>query len=145
MERMHIDLPGRFAFTTDLEVRIADVNYGRHVGNDTILSFLHEARLRFLAQAGFSEWDAGGCGLIMTDATVAYRAQAVHGDRLRVAVAAADAGKASFALVYRVTRAGDDREIARARTGMAFFDYSRNRPVRMPDAFRLAFFPAAPA
>jgi 4-hydroxybenzoyl-CoA thioesterase len=140
MERVHIELPAQFAFATEMDVRIADINYGRHVGNDTLLSYLHEARLRFLAQAGFSELDVGGCGLIMTDAALHYLGQAFHGDRLRIEVSAVDPARASFALVYRVQRSSDGREILRARTGMAFFDYARNRPVRMPEAFRRAFF-----
>ena len=48
---------------------------------------LQEARLRFLAARGFSELDAGGCGLTMVEALVQYRAQAFRGDLLEMGVA----------------------------------------------------------
>jgi len=27
---------------------VADINYGGHLGNDKVLSFIHEARLRYV-------------------------------------------------------------------------------------------------
>ena len=48
MARIKLDLPERFPFSTELRVRITDVNYGGHMGNDSLLGLLHEARVRFL-------------------------------------------------------------------------------------------------
>ena len=47
-----------YPFRTELPVRITDVNYGQHVGNDALLGLLHEARLQYLRQLAFSEQDA---------------------------------------------------------------------------------------
>ncbi len=135
-------LPESFAFTTRLEVRIGEVNYGRHLGNDAMLSLLQEARLRFLAAAGFSELDAGGPSLILTGIAIRFLRQAFHRDELEIGVAAVEPSRCAFALVYRVTRAADGAEIARARTDMACFDYERQKPARMADRFHAAFFPA---
>ena len=145
MARMTIELPERFDFSAELAVRVGDINYGGHLGNDALLSLLQEARLQFLRQHGFSEADAGGAGLIMTDAQVEYRAQAFRGDRLRIEVAAAEPSRCGLALCYRATRLGDGAEIARARTGMVFFDYARQKIARMPEAFRAKVMdPACP-
>ena len=38
MERVKIHLPDTFAFSTVSRIRITDLNYGAHVGNDTFLS-----------------------------------------------------------------------------------------------------------
>lgn len=141
MERLRIELPAVDGFTTHLDVRIGDVNYGRHLGNDALLGLLHEARLRFLAHHGFSETDAGGVGLIMTEAQISYLAQARHGDRLCIVIHPVAPGRAGFALVYGVRHATGGQEIARARTGLAFYDYERARLARMPEAFRAAVFP----
>lgn len=138
MARLKIELPASFAFATELDVRITDINYGRHLGNDALLGLLHEARLRFLASMGFSELDAGGAALIMADVAIAFRSQAFHGDRLRVEVAVAEPGRLGFDLVYRMTDASTGREVARAKTGMAFFDYEAGKPVRMPEAFAVS-------
>ena len=40
MARIKIDLPDSFSFSTSFAVRITDLNYGAHVGNDKVLSFL---------------------------------------------------------------------------------------------------------
>lgn len=48
MARISIDLPSTFTFSATIPVRITDLNYGGHVGNDTILSIIHEARVQYL-------------------------------------------------------------------------------------------------
>ncbi|NDG84238.1 MAG: thioesterase, partial [Proteobacteria bacterium] len=60
MPRIKIDLPERFAFSTELSLRITDINYGGHLGNDAVLGLVHEARVRFLKHHGFSETEIGG-------------------------------------------------------------------------------------
>lgn len=139
MQRSQIDLPETFPFETTLVTRISDINYGNHVGNDAMQSLLHEARLRFFAAHGFSELDAGGCGLAMVEARVQYRSQAFRGDRLRIGVALDGLERVGFDLLYRVVRESDGVEIARAITTLVFFDYARGRVVRAPEAFRAAF------
>ena len=47
MARIKIDLPGKFVFSTKIPVRITDINFGGHVGNDTILSIVHETSAQF--------------------------------------------------------------------------------------------------
>ena len=142
MSRVKLDLPETFSFSTELDVRIADVNYGRHLGNDVVLAFAHEARLRFLKSFGFSEIDAGGVGMIMLDAVVVYKSQAFHGDRLKIEVAVADPGPCGCDFLYRLTEKASGREVARVKTGLAFFDYEKNRIAKMPDRFRAAVIPA---
>ena len=68
MPRIRIDLPATFPFAIELPVRITDVNYGGHLGNDALLSLLHEARCRFLLHHGCSEANTAGVGMVMVDA-----------------------------------------------------------------------------
>lgn len=136
MARVKLDLEGvAFGYRTELEVRITDINYGRHVGNDAMLGLLHEARLRFLAHFGFSEEDIGGVGLLMSDAVVQFKAMAFRGDRLGVELGLMDVERRTFDLVYRVVRAGDGAVVALAKTGMVAFDYARNRLAALPAEF----------
>ncbi|HOU22561.1 MAG: thioesterase family protein [Kiritimatiellae bacterium] len=136
MARVKLDMKGvEFVYRTELEVRITDINYGRHVGNDAMLGLLHEARLRFLAQFGFSEEDIGGVGMLMGDAVVQFKGIAVRGDRLVVEMGLADVGRKTFDLIYQVTRSRDGAIIARAKTGMVAFDYAQNRLASLPEAF----------
>ncbi len=136
MARVKLDMTNvAFGFRTELEVRITDINYGRHVGNDAMLGLLHEARLRFLAHVGFSEEDIGGVGMLMGDAVVQFKAVAFRGDRLAVEVGLADVERRTFDLMYRVVRTGDGAVVALAKTGMVAFDYATNRLADLPAVF----------
>ncbi len=119
-------------------VRIGDVNYGGHVGNDAVLSIMHEARLQALTAAGMTELEAGGHGLIMADVMIAYRAEAFYGDELSVALFADEIYERSFDLLYRITalRSGVEVLIAEAKTGMICFDYQTRRLTLMSDVLK---------
>ena len=57
---LKLTFPKHFHFRQLLAVRITDLNYGNHVGNDKVLTFLHEARVRFLNSFGYSEFNLEG-------------------------------------------------------------------------------------
>jgi 4-hydroxybenzoyl-CoA thioesterase len=136
MSRAKLQLPSTFTFQTDLEVRIADINYGGHLGNDAVLALAHETRIRFLRSLGYTEFDIEGRGIIMTDAVVIYRTEAFHGDRMNVSIAVDDVQTHTFDLLYRFVRAADGVEIARVKTGLAIFDYKKKVVAPLPDEFR---------
>lgn len=140
MARVRLEVPDRLPFSTELQVRITDVNYGGHLGNDALLGLLHEARVQFFRSRGWSEGDAGGAGIIMTDAVLVYRAESFAGDRLRIGVGAADPAATSCDIVYRVTQAASGALVATAKTGIAFFDYAARRVVAMPEEVRRTLF-----
>ena len=135
MARIKLDLPANFPFTTELRVRITDVNYGGHLGNDALLGLLHEARVRFLAHYELSELDIGGAGLIMADSAIVYKSEAFPGETLAIAVTVADFNKYGCDFVYRVTEPTSGREVARAKTGFVFFDYQRRAMQKIPQLF----------
>jgi len=143
MNRVDITWSGRVDFSARIPLRITDINYGQHVGNDSLLSILHEARMQLLASKGFSEKDVGGCGLIMTDAAVAFKAEIFYPDTLRVDMAVVDATRGSFVIQYRVERESDGKDVALAQTVMVCFDYERKRPARIPESFKAAFLSGA--
>lgn len=119
-----------------IQVRIGDINYGNHVGNDSILSIIHEARMQMLSAHGYSEMNAGGNSMIMADVMIAYKGESFYGDLLQVAVYAAEVSVSTFSLLYRITthRDGAEKEIAHAKTGMVCFDYTARRIAPMNSA-----------
>lgn len=134
MARVKVALPDAFPFATEIPVRITDLNYGGHLGNDALLGLLHEVRVQFLRSLGVEkEFDpVSKLGFIMVDAAVEYKGEAFHGDILRFDVAAADANKYGFDVVYHVhNQAG--KEIARAKTGMLCFDYNGRKLRMLPE------------
>lgn len=136
MPRVEIQLPESFLFETEIPIRISDVNYGGHLGNDAVLSIAQEARVRFLSARGWGELDVEGVGMILVDAAVVYRAEGRHGMTLRVRLAPADVRSRGLDLVYLMTDAATGEEIARVKTGIVFFDYRARRVVSMPARFR---------
>ncbi len=142
MARVDVPLPDSFPFSTEIPVRITDLNYGGHVGNDAILSIVHEARVRFLAAHGWTELDVAGAGIIMADAAIVYRAEGFHGMILKVDVAVAELRSRACDLLHRITDVATGAEIARVKTGIVFFDYATRRVVTVPAPFRAAFAPA---
>ena len=139
MARIKLDLPEHFPFATELRVRITDVNYSGHMGNDSLLGLLHEARVRFLKHCGFSELNICGIGLIMADSAIVYKSEAFPGERLEIAVTVTDFNSYGCDFVYRVTEKISGREVARAKTGIVFFDYARRVIQHVPPAFRELF------
>lgn len=136
MARVHVDLPQAFSFATEIDVRVTDLNYGNHLGNDALLALLHEARVRFLRHHGMSEGDAGGATIIMADAAIAYRGESFLGDRLRIEVAVGDFARASCDVFYRVTRPSDGKTIAEAKTGLVFLNPQTRKIEPVPEAMR---------
>lgn len=139
MSRVKLDLPDKFKFSTEVQVRISDINYGGHLGNDATLSLIHEARLRFLNKYGFSESDIDGVGLIMVDAVVIYKSEGFYSDALKIDVTVVDLSKSGCDFIYRITNKLTSKEVARAKTGIVFFDYKKRKVVTVPKKFNDIF------
>ncbi|MBM3439989.1 MAG: acyl-CoA thioesterase [Bacteroidetes bacterium] len=136
METQSIVLPKHFNFTFTIPIRITDVNYSNHVGNDSILSIIHEARMLFLAQYGYSELSFETTALIMRSVAIEYKAELFYGDRLEVSVTARNFSKLKFEIVYKLEKCVGEKRIlaAKASTIMACFDYDSRKLAHMPDA-----------
>lgn len=132
MARIKLSLPDSFQFSTPISIRITDVNYGNHVGNDAILSLLHEARMQYLRSMGLTELQFAGVGLIMSDVAIEFKAESFYGDVLIAHVAAGEFSRIGFDLFYKLVRQHDDSLIAVAKTGMICFDYTAKKIVGVP-------------
>lgn len=135
--RLKIELPESFIFSTDIPVQVNHLNYGNHLGHDALISILHEARVRFLACAGFSELDVDGAGIMVADLAVNYLHEGFYGDELRIDIAVSEFSRASADLDYRVTNRRSGVRIAAARTRITFFDLVSRRPTRVPSGFKI--------
>jgi acyl-CoA thioester hydrolase len=135
MARIQLTYPEGHSFVTTIPVRITDLNYGAHVGNDTILSLIHEARVQYLHHFGFEELNFAGVGLIMSDVVIEFKNQLFFGRSLKAHVAATEFTKVSFDLYYKLTleTTGAETIIALAKTGMVCFDYSIKKVVTVPE------------
>jgi len=139
MARINIKLPGKFAYSTQIKLRISDINYGGHLAHDSILSITHEARVRFLESLGYTEGNIEGPGLILSDAALVYKSEAFYGQTLLVEIAVTDFSKYGCDLIYKLSDKENLKEIARAKTGIVFFDYKKREICRVPKKFKATF------
>jgi len=144
MARISIPLPSTFIFSTIIPIRITDVNYGGHVGNDTILSLIHEGRCQFLQSFGFSEKDMAGVGLIMGDVAIAFKSELFYGDRVNMSITVTNLEKVTFDVLYKLEKevAGKTFLVATAKTGMVCYDYERRKVVAVPEAVKNLWVPS---
>lgn len=135
MNRVKILLPEHFDFTTKMQIRVTDLNYGGHVGNDTVLSLLQEARQQFLQSKGYTELSVESYGLIMADAMIEYKKELNHLDQIEIAVIATDFDKLGFDIYYKVSTLleGNEIIIVRAKTGMMLYDYTAKKKVSLTE------------
>jgi len=135
MNRIKIELPETFLFATTLRIRLTDLNYGGHVGNDSFLSLIQEARQQYLQSFGYKELAIGGTGLIMADAAIEFKRELNYGDEVKISVTAADFDKLGFDLFYKLEVIQGEKWIlaGKAKTGMMCYDYTAKKKVSVPD------------
>jgi acyl-CoA thioester hydrolase len=139
MKSTIIDIPKKFIFETEISVRITDLNFAGHLGNDSFLSLIHEARARFLHSFGYTELSVEGVGTIVNNASIIYKSQAYFGDCLIVKLALEDPGHVSCNIKYLLLNKETGKEVARAQTGFAFLNYHSGQLQRMPEQFKKLF------
>lgn len=135
MARVKILLPEKFLFETTIPIRISDINYGGHLANDAVLSIAHEARLRFLNAWNYSEMDIEGSSIIMSDCAIEYKSEGHYGDILHINIGISDIGRVGCDIIYLFLNEKTQKEVARVKTGIVFFDYHEKRINIIPENF----------
>ena len=136
MPRIKIELPAKFHFKTKIIIRVSDINYGGHLGNDSLLSIIQEARVQFLSSIGSTELNFFGVAMIMSDVAIVYKSEGFYGEELIIEIAVAEISRVWFELFYKISEAKSNREVAIAKTGMISFDYQNRKVVSVPDEFK---------
>ncbi len=126
MARVKLIMPATQIGEVQIPVRITDLNYGNHVGNDAIVGILHEARACWLQTKDMTELDAGGTSLIMADLMVEYKKQIFYPDTLTTTIYCAEVSNFSFELFYAMHNAKKEL-VVQAKTGMVSFDYKKQK------------------
>jgi len=139
MNRIKVKLPEAVHFTTEIAVRITDVNYGNHLGNDKVLSICHEARVQLFKHFGFEELNIDGLGVIMSDAAIQFLKEAKYGDSLIVDIAIDNISKCTFDLFYHLKIAATNITAFKVKTGMVFYNYELSKIALTPLIFKNKF------
>lgn len=139
MERVRLEFPeAAIVHRHPLTVRVTDMNYGRHLGHDTLVSLLHEARIQAFAALGLTEWDMGGYPSVVADLAIQYQSEARWPDALVVETAIPAPGSKAITVYHRVRHAEGGRPVATARLNVMLVDPAAGRPVSVPEAVTTA-------
>jgi acyl-CoA thioesterase FadM len=138
MPRLKLNVPCSTIFDTTIQVRITDLNYGGHMGNDALLSMVHEARVQFFKSIGASELNFFDVSVIMSDVMVQYKSEGFAGDELIFEIGVDDIAERSFDIWYHVFKMLNEekKEVAIVKTGMMCFDYATRKTANVPNQFK---------
>jgi acyl-CoA thioesterase FadM len=136
MARLTLDFPeDQYYYATQLTVRVTDINGANHLGNDSMISMISEARARFLFDFGLEGTLGQDVGTIVTDLATTYRNEAHARDQLLFEVGVMDFNTYGGDITFRITRPRDQALVAMAKSGFVFFNYKTRKVVPMPEAF----------
>lgn len=139
MERVKLEFPeAAIRHRHPLSVRVTDMNYGQHLGHDTVISLMHEARTHALAALGFTEGDLGGYPCVAADLAVQYQAEARWPDALVAETAIPEPGRRAITVFHRLQRPADARTVATARITLMLVNPESGRSVAVPETLRAA-------
>jgi len=138
MARVKINIPENIMAVITIPVRITDINYGNHVGNDSFVSIIHEARVQWLHQNNYTELDIKGIGLIMSDLEIEFKKEAFYPDIIEVQLSSGEISKVGFELYYQFfTNRNDNRILLMsAKTGMVCYNYLTKKVAPIPEDFK---------
>ena len=125
-------------FIHRLEVRFRDCDAMGHANNAVYLTYLEQARFahwRSLWGFGTPQLPPGLPGVILARVECDYKRPTKYGDTLEVRLTVAEIGRTSFRYEYEIA---DDqgRTVLTAKTVQVMYDYTAEKPVRIPDEIR---------
>ncbi len=138
MPRVKLEEQPGYEFRHTLTIRVTDVNYGGHLGNDALVGLIHEARVNLMHTLGCSELDLGDrkTGLIMVDLVINFLQEGFMFDELQIDSHIGEVSTKSFRIFQRILKA--NKPLALAETGWLAFDYAARRTVPLPQTFLAA-------
>lgn len=123
-------------FVHTLAVRFRDLDALNHVNNSVYLTYLEESRIAFMRETHVGSLEDPEQGTILAHCSIDYRLPAVLGDILETKMWVGEIRRSSYELCYSITRIGDDKPIADARTIQVCYNYTTKQPVRLPSDWR---------
>lgn len=123
-----------------IPVLVNHINYGNHLGHDSLISILQESRICFLKKNGIRDEISidTTVGLMVASIAVTYLAEAFHGDNLLIEILVDDITKKSCDLYYRVAKneSGQKNLVSIAVTNLVFLDFKTKKLTSIPPKFQ---------
>lgn len=115
---------GELIFMSNITVLVNHLNYGNHLGYDSVLSIVQEVRMRYLRTLQLSEVSIeGDIGYLVTKVNVEYKQEAFHGDELIVKLFINNISPLSMELASIIENSKTKKIVAICITKHLFYNY----------------------
>ena len=128
-----LEFPKKTIFKTEIEIHVGYLNYTGHVGADSFLTIIHEARVRFLQSINCTELNIFGSRILIKNAYLEYKGEIFQGDNIICHIAVSSTKKTTADFYYSLLKNG--KEICLAKTAIVFFDTIKNKISTIPVKF----------
>ncbi len=143
MPRIIIKEQPSYEFQYNTTVHARDLNYANHLGNDSLVGIIQDARIGLFKKLGYTELDLvgddGTIGIILADLVVNFKAEGFMFDELRIDSHIGEISEKSFRIFHRISKVNEDLLLALAETGVIAFNYKTRNVVAIPESFKKAF------
>lgn len=139
MARIKLKKQGGYPFQYHTTVRVSDINYGGHLGNDAVLRLCNEARVAMMRQLGCSELDLGDgqTAIVMTELAVNFVGEGFLFDEVTIHSRMDQVGYFGFRVHHLLEKADGEATtpVALVETALSAFDHQRRQIGELPESF----------
>jgi acyl-CoA thioester hydrolase len=123
-------------YISKYKVRISDINYGGHMGNERALVAFQQARIEWLETLGLSELNIGeDRGLIQRRANVEYLREISLGDILNIKIYPVEIKGSYFVLGHEVNNQ-NGITVLTGNVTLGSFDYNNKKLAKIPNTLK---------
>jgi acyl-CoA thioester hydrolase len=122
-----------YKFSFKIQARWSDMDELHHINNAVYLTYLEDARGRYLHEVAIWDWNVDG--IILANVNINYRFPMTFLDDAYVFVKTSKVGGKSFELSYAVVKKVNDtwELLADATTVLVMFDYKTQSSIPIPN------------
>jgi acyl-CoA thioesterase FadM len=137
MPRVQLQVQPNYEFEYQTTIQTRDLNYAGHLGNDSLVSLIQEARVALFQELGFRELDLGDgkTGIIIGDLVINFKAEGFFGEHVVIQSHIDDVNEKSMRIYHKVVKKNDDTVLALVETGIISFDYESRKISIFPAKF----------
>ncbi|MBM7074599.1 thioesterase family protein, partial [Shewanella sp. 202IG2-18] len=122
-------------FTVDLSVRVADLNYGNHLGYNGLVSMLHHARIDYFRNFKINEFNLNGATSFIKQLKIDYQGEAFLHDVLHFNYSVSETTRATITFEALITKNDDNAPVAHAFETMILVDNETKKVVKNSAGF----------
>ena len=129
-----------FKHFIDLSARFVDMDSFGHINNANFLTYLEEARIKYLDDIIRWKYNWSKEAIILARAEIDFKIPAQYIDQIKIYTRCTKLGNKSFTLEYKIIKTENGSEIllASAVTVLVMYNYEINSSIQVPEEWKTA-------